>query len=215
MWRPSVCTSVCAGPQGMVSLFACALHMHASVSVPLLRSAEPGGMVWQGLFPSLPDGCARMPAARKDTSSGCRGWFCDSLMALLRCQQPEKTSSGVEIQCAHKYLGRPKVCCHCVCSTHACKCMWVSLLRSAEPGGMVWQRMILRPCDGCGRRPAAGKDILRCGDPVCARVLAPPHKVWCHSLCVLYTCMQVYVGPTAQERRARRYGVAEAASVPA
>ena len=80
--------------------------------------------------------------------------------------------------------------------------------RSAELEGMlVWQRLIPRLADGCARMPAAHKDILSCGDPVCARVIAPPQGSW--SPCVLCTRACECVALTAQERGARRYGVAE------
>ena len=41
----------------------------------------------------------------------------------------------------------------------------------------MWQRLIPRLADGCARMPAAHKDILSCGDPVCARVIARRPKV--------------------------------------
>ena len=62
---------------------------------------------------------------------------------------------------------------------------WLSLLRSAELEGMVWQRLIPRLADGCARMPAAHKDILSCGDPVRAQVIAPPQGS-CHRVCSLH-----------------------------
>ena len=82
----------------------------------------------------------------------------------------------------------------------------LSLLRSAELEGMVRQRLITRLADGCARMPAALKDILSCGDPVRARVIAPPQGS-CHRACSTRACECVAL--TAEERGARRYGEAE------
>ena len=80
--------------------------------------------------------------------------------------------------------------CHRVCYLHVRASAWLSLLRSAELEGMVRQRLIPRLADGCARMPAPLKDILSCGDPVRARVIAPPQGS-CHRATVLYTCVRV------------------------
>ena len=61
----------------------------------------------------------------------------------------------------------------------------------------MWQRLILRLPDGCARMPAARKDMLRCGDPVCAQVFAPPQGM-------LSLCVCECVAPTAHGHRASR-----------
>ena len=76
--------------------------------------------------------------------------------------------------------------------------------------GMVRQRLIPILADGCASMPAALKDILSCGDPVRARVIAPP-QCSCHRACSTRACECVAL--TAQERGGRRYGVAETGSV--
>ena len=88
---------------------------------------------------------------------------------------------------------------------------WLSLLRNAELEGMVWQRLIPGLADGRARMPAALNDILRCGDPVCMHEYFAPPQGSCHCACSTRACECVAL--TAQERRARRYGVAETDSM--
>ena len=107
-------------------------------------------------------------------------------------------------------MRRPKVVVT-VRALHVRASAWLSLLRNAElTEGMVWQRLIPRLADGCARMPAALEDILSCGDPVRARVIAPPQGS-CHRACSTRACECMAL--TAQERGARRYGVAETDSV--
>ena len=115
---------VIAPPQGIVVNVRAALHVRASVWLSLLRSTELEGMVWQRLIPRLADGCARMPAAHKD---------------ILSCGDPV---------CA-RVIAPPQGSCHRACSTRVRASVWLSLLRSAELEGMVWQRLIPRLADGC------------------------------------------------------------------
>ena len=86
---------------------------------------------------------------------------------------------------------------------------WLSLLRSAELEGMVRQRLIPRLLvDGCARMPAPLKNILSCGDPVCAQLIAPPQGS-CHRACSTHYACECMALSAQQERGGRRYGVAE------